>query len=149
MFMLSSFIIINLGRKKPHWGEDDHKPNWWPSSLPFADPSNGLSRPNVGTLSRIIMSYAGTTSGSDSDSDDYQSLASENSDPDTTNLDAPIITDNAPKTSKSLTKASDDILTIFASLVVRFYGHTYSILSTVKSTQKLQISVVVYIRYTI
>ena len=147
--MLSSFIIINLGRKKPHWGEDDHKPNWWPSSLPFADPSNGPSRPNVGTLSRIIMSYAGTTSGNDSDSDDYQSLASENSDPDTTNLDAPIITDNAPKTSKSLTKASDDILTIFASLVVRFYGHTYSILSTVKSTQKLQISMVVYIWYTI
>ena len=143
MFMLSLFIIINLGRKKPHWGEDDHKPNWWPSSLPFADPSNGPSRPNVGTLSRIIMSYAGTTSDSDSDSDDYQSLASENSDPDTTNLDAPIITDNAPKTSKSPTKASDDILTTFASLVVRFYGYTYSILSTVKSTKKWQISMVV------
>ena len=93
------------------------------------------------------MSYAGTTSDSDSDRDDYQSLASENSDPDTTNLDAPIITDNAPKTSKSPTKASDDILTTFASLVVSFYGYTYSILSTVKSTQKLQISMVVYIHY--
>ena len=66
------------------------------------------------------MSYAGTTSNSDPDSDDYQSLARENSDPDTTNLDTPIIINNSPKTSKSPTKASDDILTTFASLVVRF-----------------------------
>ena len=110
-------LVTNNGRKKPHWGDDDHKPNWWPNSLPFADPSNGPSRPNVRTLSRIIRSYRATSSDSDSDSDDYQSLSNANSDPDTTDLDPPIVSDNSPTASKFATEAGDDILTTFASLV--------------------------------
>ena len=132
--MLFSCIIIDVGRKKPHWGEDDHKPNWWSSSLQFADPSNGPARPNVGSLSRIIRSYI-AMSDDDSDSDDYQSLPNDNSDPDTTDLDPPpsVVLDNAPSTSNSAAEASDDILATFASLVVRFYT-ACNVLSSVEST---------------
>ena len=89
----------------------------WPSSLPFADPSNGPSRPNVRTLSRIIRSYSAAASDSDSNSDNYQSLSNANSDPDTADLDPPFF-ENSPSTSKFAKKAGDDILTTFASLVV-------------------------------
>ena len=67
----------------------------------------GLSRPNVLILSRIIRSYSAAASHCASDNDDYQSLSNENSDPDTTDLDPPIISENSPSTSKCSTKAGE------------------------------------------
>ena len=76
-------------------------------------------------------------SDGDSDSNDYQSLPNDNSDPDTTDLDpTPVVLDNAPSTSNSAAEASDDILATFASLVVRFYT-ACNILSSVESTLTL------------
>ncbi|XP_028406580.1 uncharacterized protein LOC114529055 [Dendronephthya gigantea] len=54
-------LVTNNGTKQPHWGDEDHKPEWWPSSLLFRDPSNGRNRPTVDMLERIIAAHLAST----------------------------------------------------------------------------------------
>ncbi|XP_028418296.1 uncharacterized protein LOC114543566 [Dendronephthya gigantea] len=64
-------LVTNNGTKQPHWGDEDHKPEWWPSSLLFRDPSNGRNRPTVDMLERIIAAHIGKHNAFvDDDSDD-------------------------------------------------------------------------------
>ncbi|CAB3977162.1 Hypothetical predicted protein [Paramuricea clavata] len=37
-------LVTNNGTKQPHWGDEEHRPEWWPSGLLFCDPSNVLCK---------------------------------------------------------------------------------------------------------